>query len=332
MLVACLVLICRPSFRPDSFRVNSSCNAAPAAHVPVRWNDPLLNTSIAAAPDANMAPPTPVADWEKRFFEIADEPEWLRSEQELAELAGTLTDSQLRDALDKLAVEQSDAGTILGGLLVRRWAEQSPADAARWISGLSDNDFGHRVFTEVITPWAQKDLSAAVAWVQQLPPGGNRTAAVFSLASEAAAQHEAVTAINLTTSLPPGAGRDDLLNYAAQQWAATDRDGAVRWITQIQDPRLRETMLGKIALQWGVQDPSAAASLIATSMAVGPVRDEAVVDVIRFWAASAPETAAAWVEQFPAGNLRVTAVNNLADVWNQADPAAAGAWAATVVP
>jgi len=264
-------------------------------------------------------------------LEIADDPAWMQSQEELEELAGTLTDSQIRGVLDRLATEQSCAANILGEVLVRRWATSSLADAVLWAQHLPDTSFTHAVYKEIALAWAEKDLAGAVAWVQQLPAGENKTAAAFSLAFEAAAQKAAVTAINLTINIPPGPERDDLLTYAAQQWATTDTDGAVAWIKKIQDPALRETMLGKVAVNLGVDNPFAAAELIATSMGAGQIRDNAVINVVRFWTASAPEKTAAWVEQFPEGELRVAAMENLFDVWNKDDPKAASVWATTML-
>jgi len=259
-------------------------------------------------------------------LEIANRGGPLQSES-LEELAATIPDDQIRTTLDQLAADQSSPAMMLVDFLARHWAANSPAEAAQWAAThLADNDVSHDVFGKIMVSWAEKDLVDAVAWVQQLPASGNKSAAAFSLASEAAARKEAMTAINLTASISPGPERDDLLNYAAQQWATTDRESAVAWINQIQDPALRESMLGKVAVNLGTQNPFAAAELIATSMGTGQVRDDAVVDVIRFWAPFASEKAAAWVDQFPESELRNAAMENLMDVWAKDDFSKAGAW------
>jgi hypothetical protein len=273
---------------------------------------------------------TQLPDWEPRFWEIASEPVWMQSQEELEELGAALDDQQIRDALDKLAEEKSDAGIVLGRYLVRRWAGKSPTEATQWVAGLPDNDFGHAVSKEVVIPLAEKDLDGAVGWVRQLPEGGNKTAAELSLAGVAANQKEAATAISLVNDLAPGPERDGLLNYSARQWATVDVDGAVSWINQVQDPALQEQMLDNVAVDMGVQDPFNAASFAATALPSGQGQNEAVVTIIRFWAASAPEQAAAWVAQFPEGDLRVAATENLIDVWGKDDPAAVGAWVSAI--
>ena len=265
-------------------------------------------------------------DWEARFWDIASRGGPLQSE-DLELLAATVPADQIQAALDGLAADQSDAAMTLIGFLARRWASTSPAEAAQWAAThLADNDLSHDVFSKIMVSWADKDLAGAAAWVQQLSAGGNKAAAVLSLATEAATQKEGVAAINLATSLPPSLERDSLLSYSAQQWATTDRDGAIAWINQIQDPGLRGKMLGEVVINLGVQDPVAAAQLIATAMPAGQDQYDATVNVVRFWAASTPTAAAAWVDQFPEGQFRNAAMENLIDVWGKDDLSQAGAW------
>jgi hypothetical protein len=321
IFAACLGLIYRSSFRPGS-----SGHPVPEANPPVQRSDPLLGDSEPAAPREPQVP-----EWETRFWKIASEPAWLQSQEELEELVGSMTDDQIRDALDKLGADQANADIIFGRLLVRRWAEKSPAEAAQWVASLPDNGFGHAAFKAVVIPWAEKDLDGAVGWVQQLPEGGNKTAAELSLAAEAANQQDAVTAINLTANLPPSPERDSVLNYSVRQWATADQSSAVSWINQIQDPALREQMLENVTVDLAVQDPFNAATMATTALTPGPGQNNAVLNIVQFWAAAEPDQAAAWVAQFPEGDLRAAAMENLVEVWQKSDPDAASAWVRTVL-
>ena len=181
-------------------------------------------------------------------------------------------------------------------------------------ANLPDNGFGHMAFREVMIPWAEKDLTAAVAWVRQLPESGNKTAAQLSLGSEAATQKETATAITLAANLTPSPERDELLNYSVLQWAATDSASAIAWAEQVPEAAMRDKMMADIAIGLGVQDPFRAAKFIATSMTDSDARNNAVINIVRFWTASSPEQAAAWVEQFPQGPLRDAAMENVMDV------------------
>jgi hypothetical protein len=319
-LAACFVLVYRSSL--------SSAPSQPGAENGVQSVNGPVPGGTATAPEISVAVQPSAFDWQLRFSEIVGQPDFLQSEL-LEEMAATFPENQMHGALDDLAAQKSDSAMILIELLVQRWATNSPASAAEWVEAhLIDNDSAHNVFNRIVVPWAQEDLAGAVAWAQQLPAGENKTAAVSSLAFEAALQKQALTAISLTRDIPSGAERDNLLIYVTQQWATTDRDSAITWINQVEELTLREEMLGKVAVNLGAEDPLAAAEIIVGKIPPGPVRDDALVDVIRFWAASAPENAVAWVQQLPEVALRNTAIENVFDVWRRGEPNTDGAWSA----
>jgi hypothetical protein len=55
-------------------------------------------------------------------------------------------------------------------------------------------------------------------------------------------------------------------------------------------------------------------------------RDNTMSNVIRFWAASAPADAAAWVSRFPEGALHDLALENLMDTWGRKNSTEASQW------
>ena len=277
-----------------------------------------------AAPVTAASPPALI--WEKRFLEITAENVPQESEM-LRELAATIPEDQVYDAIDKLSADRADAAMTMVVFLGQRWAEKSPADAAPWAAThMSDDIYGHNFFTKIMVPWARKDLAAAAAWVRHMPADGNKKAAILSLATEAAALKKAATAIDLASMLPPGSERDDLLDYSAQQWATTDRKGAVAWINTVQDRALREKMLGEVAINIGIQDPAAGAKFAVGAMTAGNDRDNAMDNVIRFWAAATPADAAVWVKQLPDGPMRDRALETLMETWVRKDASEAGRW------
>lgn len=325
-IAVCFVLGYR-AFSPESSSSVRSETTKPALS-----DDKSVSAGSVASQKAPPVAPTKAADWEIKFCEIANDSSPLQ-EESLRDLSATIPDDQIHDALDKLTAEQSDPAMTLVVFLGERWAEKSPVAAAQWAAAhMSDDSYGHNIFSKIMVPWAQKDLASAVAWVQQLPADGNKTAAAFSLATEAAKQKEAVTAIKLTAYIPPGPTRDDLLNYSVQEWATTDLNSAVAWVGKTQDPALRDSMLGKIAVNVGAQDPAAGAKLVTTAMSDGPARNNAVVTIVRFWASATPSDAAAWVTQFPEGSLRDLAMGNLVDAWGKNNLADAGQWVNQLPP
>lgn len=293
-----------------------------SAPPPAPLIQPVLPPVIALAtteesPIVSSSLETKSPPWEVRFGEIAREPEWLQSQEELEELADGIPGEQLRAALDELAGDPSSAGVIVARRLVQRWAAEAPEAAAKWAASLPNNAFGEAMCRQAADLWAQADLAAAVAWAMDLSAGGNKTAAIDSLALEAATQKDTLAAMNLVANLPAGTDRNNLLNYVVQQWAATDMDAAISWIKDIDDASSRGRILRNVAVNLGAQNPSAAAQLITGSMDAGPARDEGLAQVVRFWAASAPEQAAEWVQGLSDETLRDTDLQIVTDVWRK---------------
>jgi hypothetical protein len=110
------------------------------------------------------------------------------------------------------------------------------------------------------------------------------------------------------------------------EWASKDGQSAAQWARQIQAGTLREQALGCIATAWGDSDPFSAATLAVSELPAGRTQDDAVVGIARRWAQRQPEQAAAWVEGFPAGELKVTAVENVVAIWSNQDAFRAEQW------
>ncbi len=322
ILAACFVLLHQSPFWRNSARPHTSIDATKESKKLVSREHTLPEVRTVLTPNMEPVQSALPPDWERRFSEISSEPAWLQSQEEFEALADSLPKDQMRYALDQLKTNQSDAAAILGEVLLRRWVTNSLLDAVQWVEHLPEGDFARVAFREVAVDWSQQDLAGAVDWVQQLPAGGNKAAAELSVADEAATRKEGATAINLIVSLPQSSERDELLDYSARQWATADQKDAVSWIQQVQDPALRENMLANVAIDLAVQNPFDAAAFAATALTPGPGQNQAVINIVRFMAVSAPDRAAAWVEQFPEGSLRVVAMENLMDVWSKNNPEA----------
>ncbi len=321
-MAVCLGLICLTHVRPAS--TSHLANS-------VRQSAPTSNDSISEVNDQQPALPTDVPEWESRFWEIANEPQWIQSQEELEALADAVPEEQLQAVLDEFSGDQfsgdqSTAGLIFVRRLIARWAEKSPQEAARWVAGLADDNFGHEACRQLMVSWAKGDLSNALAWIRQQPESGSKAAGELSLAKDAAEENQGAIAISLLAALPSSQERDNLLNYSVRQWAVTDRSDAIAWIEQVQDSTLREQMLENVVTDWAVQDPSSAAGFATTTLDAGNGRDNVIVNIVRLWATSAPDQAASWVGEFPEGELRTLAMQNLVDVWERIDPNATSAW------
>jgi len=71
-------------------------------------------------------------------------------------------------------------------------------------------------------------------------------------------------------------------------------------------------VLAAVATAWGESDPVAAATFAVQALGPGKPQSDAVVGVVQRWAPNQPAAAAAWVAEFPAGELRDVALQELA--------------------
>ncbi|MEO7099417.1 MAG: hypothetical protein ABI162_08655 [Luteolibacter sp.] len=58
-------------------------------------------------------------------------------------------------------------------------------------------------------------------------------------------------------------------------------------------------------------DPHAAACHVAKDMEPGTLQDEAVISILHQWMTKDPQAAATWAAEFPEGDLRSRALNEL---------------------
>lgn len=256
---------------------------------------------------------SPVVDWARALTEASAAPDWEQSEL-LEDVVAEMPVEQIPAVLDQLVQQHSGAALIFAEMLLERWANQSPGDAALWIQRLPDDEFGQKVFSKVAREWGEQDVASAMNWVRSLPENGNKTAAEESIAFAGAASDRADEALALLSGIPESAERNDAWSYAVRRQAMNNLDAAVISAKELGSPDDREQLLARMATDLGAQNPFRAAEFISKQMGASESRDAAVIEVVRFWAAAAPDEAMAWVHAFPESPLRTAANANLLDV------------------
>lgn len=259
---------------------------------------------------------------------IQTEPDAMKQEERLKSLADSITDSALPEALAFLMGQGGgQLSQSLGLRLIRRWAEGNPQAAADWVLQAAPESMRRQAIDTVGLVWANQSLAAATEWARQLPDIQERHGGLLAIASEAK-RTDPLAALRLVVELPAGQVRDELIMHSASEWAAKDSRAAAEWANQIADPALRERLSVNIATEWGESDPAAAANFALESLRPGRNQDDAVVGIVQRWVQKKPDEAAAWVAQFPEGNLRATAMQELVKLWADRNLEQAGQWLA----
>lgn len=192
---------------------------------------------------------------------------------------------------------------------IRNWARSAPRTAAEWGTVLPAGGNRHFVIETASLAWGDSDPASAAQWAQTLHNEAERTLALTNIAGEAV-RSAPLLALDLAQSLPETA-RNEIVPRAASEWAARDPAAAADWARQIPAESLRATTLAGIATAWSERDPAAAASLAVKELPAGRLQSDTIVSIVQRWAQQSPADAEAWVNQFPKGDLRNTAKENL---------------------
>lgn len=258
------------------------------------WNNPLAAS---------------VTGWLQR---IGAESDPVAQEQLMTTFLASLEDANIPAVLGLLqSAKPAELAADLSQRLVRRRTESNPQSAASWVEALPAGDVRKRGVDNVAIVWANTDLTNAIYWVQSLVDETERARSLAVVVGEAA-RTQPMTALKLAVTLPASARRDALIRRAADEWAATDAPGAVAWAKQIPNASLRSQVLAGEAKVWAGQNPQAAAEIAVNDLPAGRLQNDTVMAIVERWAQSQPEAAAAWVGQFPEGELKQTATGYLA--------------------
>lgn len=205
------------------------------------------------------------------------------------------------------------------------WATAIPGKATAWAQAQDDIGLRQSFMNLAALRWAVTDFDQAAAWARSMPEGEDRTAIMAAVGSEAV-RSSPLEALRLGIELPEGMAQTELIGRAAAEWATKDRDSALEWAKQIEDENLRQQVTGQMVAAFADQDPVRAAHVAQQEMVAGAEQDRAVVTVIQHWVQTDPESASAWVSQFPDDPLGLAAVESLVNLWANQDLVESGKW------
>jgi hypothetical protein len=251
------------------------------------------------------------AEWSPALAELALLSNDPRRGKEIANLVAGISESNLLQAIGFFRKSQpADLAAEISSGLLRRLAAGDPAAAAANAESLPDGAERLRALNDVAVVWSNLDLANATKWVDTWSNPEERTAGIITLGYEAA-RTESVTALNLAVDLPPSTDRDALIDHAVAQWAVNQPEQAVGWARQISDLALRDGALARIAVEWATKDPAAAATVAVTELPAGNLQNDTVVGIVQRWTQLDPDAAGRWVNEFPEGRIKETALKNI---------------------
>ncbi len=153
------------------------------------------------------------------------------------------------------------------------------------------------------------DVHGTLEWVVSLAVDADRKQA-GQYAVEGLSHIDMAGAVDLALVLGIGL-QDGSLEHRVQIWTEEKPDEAVAWALGKPSGPDRDRLLARIAQVRAQKNPQEAATLVMDQLPPGQGRDDAIIGVVRHWAALDPAGASKWVAGFPPGALFDRAVAEL---------------------
>lgn len=231
--------------------------------------------------------------------------------KELQDFAESVAITDLPTVVRELQELQVQKPTVFGRELqlhlLRQWAEKDVRSATDWITQMPAGSDQQEALAAAANAWARQNFADATTWAKQLPDGVERQKALEVIADEATYDHP-MEALGVATTLAPSSTLNGTIARAVAAWTRSAPDDAVSWAKKIPDPESREQVITSIVAAWGESNPVAAGTLAVNSLRPGPLQDQTVIAVVQRWAQTDAQGVKAWIDQFPEGALRQTAI------------------------
>jgi hypothetical protein len=198
-----------------------------------------------------------------------------------------------------------------------------PAASLDWMS--AHTNVSSSQLSTFLKDWGQNNHDAMSGYLATLPSSPWKQTVMATAAGQAVSGNP-VDAILFARQMDTGPQQTMLLQMATTAWAGQNPDAASQWLAQIEDPDLREQLMGSFAVGYAGNDPVQALQFSLQSLPPGPVSDQSLSDIAWRWALQDPASAGNYLTQLPEGNAQKLALYNVLSVWANHDPAAAMNW------
>lgn len=161
--------------------------------------------------------------------------------------------------------------------------------------------------------WLADDPRAALDWTVHMPDEESREAVCRDARFQLAVRSAAERMLERARARSEGEAGAAVENFA-QVWAETDLRSVEDWIRAMPPCPQRDACVARVGFVASQKAPLEAAQFVIDEIPPGHVQEEAAISVLHQWALRDPGAAGAWVEQFPASQLRDRAVQELQGV------------------
>ena len=208
--------------------------------------------------------------------------------------------------------------------LVRGLGRNDPDAAVGYIKGLGENQ--DHLIKVLTADRFRYGVSATAEWAAQLPDESLRRSALETVARRYM-QVDPVAGAAWGTEIATGPDSREAVARVADRMAESDVQAAFAWTAKLPPGPGQEEAFQQVFSEWARQDPGASSEMLQ-QMPAGRERDNAVHAFSRILVEESPRDAIIWASNISDPAMRLDTQVDVARQWNQADPAAAGAWVA----
>ncbi|MES2982801.1 MAG: hypothetical protein V4727_10850 [Verrucomicrobiota bacterium] len=134
-----------------------------------------------------------------------------------------------RDLIEQANLTPENHDLAAGGIAAANFGPEAPARAAWLLESLKSEKTG--VVSNFASSWAHADQMAATQWLNSLPTGKNRDAAVAGFAP-AAARLDGASAVDWALTVSDSVQRDSTLKAVIQTWHRKEPEAASAYLKQ----------------------------------------------------------------------------------------------------
>jgi len=182
------------------------------------------------------------------------------------------------------------------------WAAKDQPAAQAWALSLPEGDTREYATAGVAKGWSTKDQLAALTWVQGMPVGDTRDRSLYTIMSFPFSLGYPQLTANIAATMQPGDAQQIAYKVVAGDWAETNPESAMQWVSGLPAGALRDTTTYALATGlYGNRALTAAqfaeAAPLITAIQSSKWRKDGIIQLAIGWFRVDYPAAAAWVNQ-----------------------------------
>jgi hypothetical protein len=204
-------------------------------------------------------------------------------------------------------------------MLLSAWGKKDPLQALAYAQANTGNRFAR---TTILSTWASYDPAGAIQWAEQNHEAKEGEGNPWMIGIiQGLASSDPARASQLLAAMPYSEERGEALSVLLPSILAQGNDAAKLWAEGITDDALKQGAIARVAEAMAAKDPAGTADWLTRNP--GEAADRSMDDVISAWMETDKDSAVAYYQGLPAGDIRTNALRGVANSMAMEDPRAA---------